>query len=294
GRAIGTSGLPASLPWNFETATPIIARGNRDLEVEKITGYELGYAGGVARNGYLTIDLFWNDKRDFVTDLLPNVNPAYPQYRYDDAGTNVPAYLDAIVARATALPAGSIPESQRQQILAGAQALRRNYDALVAGTQPLLATVEGRKALLVSYTNAGRVTEKGMEAGLSMQLTKALRGELSYALFTFRVEEESIGTDALLPNTPKHKGALGLTWQNGRGLDLNGSLRMVSGYTWSAGVFTGYVPASQFVNAGASYQATERFKVFLTGTNVLDQNRFQVYGGSVLGRRLIGGVTATF
>ncbi|HVF40576.1 MAG TPA: TonB-dependent receptor, partial [Gemmatimonadaceae bacterium] len=115
GRAIGTSGLPASLPWNFETATPIIARGNRELEVEKITGYELGYAGAVARNGYLTIDLFWNDKQDFVTDLLPNVNPAFPQYRYDDAGTNVPAYLDAIAARAAALPAGSIPESQRQQ-----------------------------------------------------------------------------------------------------------------------------------------------------------------------------------
>jgi len=294
GRAIGTSGLPATLPWNFETATPVLARGNAALDVEKITGYELGYSGALPRNGYLTLDLFWNDKRDFVTDLLPNVNPAFPQYRYDDGGTNVPAYLDAIAARAAALPAGAIPESQRQQIIAGAQALRRNFDALVARTQPLLATVEGRRALVVSYSNAGRVKEKGMEAGLSMQITGALKGELSYALFTFKVEEASLGADALLPNTPKHKGALGLTWQGARGLDLTGSLRMVSGYQWSAGVFTGYVPPSQFVNGGASYQASPRLKVFLTGTNIFDQQRFQVFGGSVLGRRLIGGVTATF
>ena len=294
GRAIGTSGLPTDLPWNFEAATPVVARGNDALDVEKITGYELGYSGAVMRNGYLTLDLYWNDKRDFITDLLPNVNPAYPQYRYDDGGTNVPAYLEAIAARAAALPAGAISEAQRQGIIAGAQALRRNYDALVAGTQSLLTTAEGRRVLLVSYANAGRVTERGVEAGLSMQLTSALRTELSYALFNFKVEEASLGTDALLPNTPKHKGALALLFQNGRGLDLGASLRMVAGYRWAAGVFNGYVPAAQFVNANASWQANPRLKVFVTGTNVFDQRRFQIFGGSVLGRRVIGGVTAIF
>ncbi len=293
GRAIGTQGLPADLPWNFDSQTPVLARGNRALEVEKITGYELGYSGDLGKRGYLTVDLFMNDKRDFVTDLLANVNPEFPQYLYSDGGTDVPAYLAAIAARAAALPAGAIPEAQRQAIIGGAQILRTNYDALVAGTQSLLATVEGRRALVVSYTNAGKVRERGLETGVSMQISDTFRAEASYALFHFEVEEASIGTDALLPNTPKHKGALTALYQNGRGLDLSGTLRMVSGYQWAAGVFTGYVPASQIVNANASWRAAPRLKLFVTGTNVLDQQRFQIYGGSVIGRRVIGGVTAT-
>jgi outer membrane receptor for ferrienterochelin and colicins len=294
GRAIGTTGLPTDLPWNFDAQTRVLARGNAALDVEKILGYELGYKGPLTRRGYVTVDLFLNDKRDFVTDLLPNVNPAFSQYRYDDGGTNVPAYLDAIAARAAALPAGAIPEAQRQAIIAGAAALKAGFGALVAGTQPLLTTVDGSRALVVSYANAGRVTERGVELGSVMQFSNAIRGEASYAFFDFSVEDPSLGNDALLPNTPKHKGSVAVFYDSPRGLELNANMRLVSGYPWAAGVFSGYVPSGQFVNANAAYRATEKLKVFVTGTNVFDQRRFQIYGGSVIGRRLIGGVTATF
>jgi outer membrane receptor protein involved in Fe transport len=294
GRAIGTPGLPTDLPWNFDAQTRVLGLGNEALNVEKITGYELGYKGPLTRRGYVTIDLFLNDKRDFVTDLLPNVNTAYPQYRYDDAGTNVPAYLDSIAARAAALPAGAIPDAQRQAIIAGAQALRSGYDALVAGTQPLLTTVDGQRALVVSYANAGRVRERGVELGSVMQISGVLRAEASYAFFDFSVEDPSLGNDALLPNTPKHKASLALFYDSPRRLELNANVRLVSGYPWAAGLFSGYVPAAQFVNANAAYRATEYLKLFLTGTNVFDQRRFQIYGGSVIGRRIIGGMTTTF
>jgi outer membrane receptor protein involved in Fe transport len=294
GMQIGTPGLPASLPWNFDPQTRVLALGNASLEVEKITGYEAGYKMAFGAAGYLTLDLYLNDTHDFVTDLLPNVNPAYPQYRYDAGGTNVPAYLSAIEARATALPPGAIPDAQRQQIIGGAQALRRNYDALVAGTQPLLALVNGRPTLVVSYTNAARVEERGVEVGVSTQLTDALRADVNYSWFEFSVKEASAGNDALVPNTPAHKGTLALAYQSRRGLELGGSVRLTSGYPWAAGVFSGYIPAAQTINANIGYQATPQFKVFVTATNLLDQQRFQIYGGSVNGRRVITGVTAAF
>jgi outer membrane receptor protein involved in Fe transport len=125
-------------------------------------------------------------------------------------------------------------------------------------------------------------------------LTDALRGDASYAYFEFSVKRASVGTDALVPNTPKHKGSLALTYQSARGLELGGSVRMVTGYPWAAGLFSGFVPASQTVNANVSYQATPQLKLFVTGTNLLDQQRFQIYGGSVIGRRVLTGVTATF
>lgn len=294
GRSIGTAGLPTELPWNFDAQTRVLALGNASLGVERITGYEAGYKTAFLRGGYLTLDLFWNDTRDFVTDLLPGVNPAYAQYRYDAGGTNVPSYLDAIIAQATALPTGAIPETQRQQIIGGAQALRRNYDALVTGTQPLLTLVDGRPTLVVSYTNAGRVIERGAEIGVSTQLTDALRADASYAYFDFAIKRASVGTDALVPNSPKHKGSVALGFQSPGGFEVGGSVRLVSGYPWAAGLFAGYVPALQMVNANVGYQATPQLKLFVNGTNLFDQQRFQMYGGSVIGRRVLAGMTATF
>jgi len=293
GRAIGTTGLPSELPWNFDEKTSILALGNAKLGVERITGYELGYQGTLMRRGYVTADLYWNDTRDFVTDLLPNVNAMYPQYRYDDQGTNVPAYLDAIAARAASLSGDDIPEAQRQQIIAGAQALKKNYAALVAATQPLLATVDGHRALVVSYANAGRMIERGAELGADMQVTDELRAAVSYAYFDFSVRTASAGTDALVPNTPRHKAAMSLIYEGTRRLELSSTLRLVSGYPWAAGVYSGYIPAAQTLNASAAFQASANMKVFVTGTNVLDQRRFEIYGGSVIGRRILGGVTAT-
>ena len=52
--------------------------GNADLIVEKITGYELGYKGVVGDAVYVTVDGYYNQLKDFITDLVPNVNPEYP------------------------------------------------------------------------------------------------------------------------------------------------------------------------------------------------------------------------
>jgi hypothetical protein len=35
-------------------------------------------------------------------------------------------------------------------------------------------------------------------------------------------------------------------------------------------------------------------RVHASATNLFDQQRFQLYGGSVIGRRVLGGITANF
>ena len=54
------------------------------------------------------------------------------------------------------------------------------------------------------------------------------------------------------------------------------------------------MPASEFVNLSAGYRVNNYFRIHATATNLLDQERFQMYGGSVIGRRVLGGVTANF
>jgi outer membrane receptor protein involved in Fe transport len=48
------------------------------------------------------------------------------------------------------------------------------------------------------------------------------------------------------------------------------------------------------LDANVGYDINNNFKVFLNGNNVLNNRTFSVYGGSVNGRRIMGGVTTRF
>ncbi|MBM4161671.1 MAG: TonB-dependent receptor [Ignavibacteria bacterium] len=58
--------------------SPLAYIGNEKLETEKITGYELGYKGVFQKTLFLTVDAYFNQLKDFVTDLGPALNPRYP------------------------------------------------------------------------------------------------------------------------------------------------------------------------------------------------------------------------
>jgi hypothetical protein len=61
-----------------------------------------------------------------------------------------------------------------------------------------------------------------------------------------------------------------------------------------AGVFQGYVPSSELLNVSAGFRVNNNLRIHGIATNLLDQQRFQLYGGSVIGRRVLGGITANF
>jgi iron complex outermembrane receptor protein len=290
--AIADLTITDNLPWNFSPATPALALGNADLKVEKVTGWEAGYKGSISDKAYISVDGYINKLKDFVTDLLPGVNPAYPSFALTD-GVNVPAELAALDARLAllGLPANHPLRAPIPQLLAG-------YGQVSAGTTlqgaNALATLpDGSRAIVLSYTNAGRVTEKGVEIGVGYQFTPELRGDASFTGFDFTVKSQQVG-DQLVPNTPSKKASFSLTYTGQQGIDANVSVRLVDGYAWAAGIFQGYVPSNEFVNVSAGYRINNYLRIHGTATNVFDQKRFQIYGGSVIGRRVLGGVTATF
>jgi iron complex outermembrane receptor protein len=281
------------LPWDFSGLTPAFALGNSELEVEKVLGWELGYKGSLSDKVYITADAYINRLTNFVTDLLPGVNDAYPTFQLTDGGINVPSDLAAMDAR---LASFGLPANH--PLRAPIPVLQAGYAATVAGTTiqgaPGLATLpDGTRSIVLSYTNSGRVIERGVELGLGYQFTPELRADVSFTGFDFEVKSQEAG-DQLLPNTPSKKASFGLAYAGEQGFDANASIRLVDGYEWAAGVFTGYVPSSEFVNLGAGYRVNNNLRVHATATNLLDQKRFQLYGGSVIGRRVLGGITANF
>jgi outer membrane receptor protein involved in Fe transport len=100
--------------------------------------------------------------------------------------------------------------------------------------------------------------------------------------------------NVLSPNTPHNKGAVALEYNGRQGITLGVNARIVSGYHWRTGVWDGDIPASQTVNLNARYRINPHLRVYANATNLLDQQRFQVFGGSVIGRRVLAGVTSTF
>lgn len=283
---------PTDLPWNFSPTTLTLGLGNRNLEVEKVTGWEVGYKGLIGDRLYVGADAYVNRLSDFVTDLLPAVNPAYPTYQLTDQGTDIPqtlAELDAYF-ESQGLP----PDHQLRAPIPVFQAGYAGLDAQAVQTGLLATLPDGQRALVLSYASAGRVTERGVEVSGGVRVTDEVQVAGSFTYFEFDEPEATALGDVVLPNTPERKGTISIQYRGRQGLDLGIDARLVSGYEWAAGFYQGYVEPSETFNVTAGYQIHPQFRLHAIATNVFDQKRFHMYGGSVIGRRVLGGVTATF
>ena len=271
-------GQPVDLPLNF-VPTPVVARGNSELTAEQLTGYEVGWKGSfMGGRAYATADVYYNEIEDFVTDLLPGVHPDFETF---DSVEDLVAYQPAFGAP----PLSAFAPLVLQALTTGA----------VGAVAPLLVLKpDGTLEYVLSYANAGRVTESGIEVGLSVQ--PAVKWEVfgNYTYFDFNVEESTLAGDALLPNTPKHKGNLGFTFNNLDRWSVGSSVHLQEGFDWAAGVFAGHVPGFATVDLNGGYVVIEWARLNLVWSNVLDKQHYELYGGSVIGSRALGGVTLTF
>jgi outer membrane receptor protein involved in Fe transport len=266
-------GVPVGTLFTSSASVPVTARGNPNLDVEKVTAFELGYKGQLGRRVFVTVDGFINRLTDFVTDLLPAplVNPQYVPWT---APTQVPdAYKTAL------------QDAVRSQLAAA--------DPTGFAPNALTRLADGSTAFVVSYGNAGKVDEKGIEFGAEIAVTNEIRLGGNYTFFDWTVKDSVTG-DVLTPNTPKHKGTIEASYRGAMGLDVGVRARFVDSYDWNTGVFSGPVRGIQTIDANATYRINNYVRLNLIATNVLDQKRYQLWGGSIIGRRLLGGVTATF
>lgn len=253
-------GMPVDLPLNFGP-TPVVARGNDELQAEQLTGYEVGWKGALmGGRAYATADVYFNEIEDFVTDLLPGVNPDFETF---DTVEDLVAYQ----------PAFGTPQLAPFAPLV----LQALSTGPVAPVFPLLVLKpDGTLEYVLSYTNAGRVTESGIEIGLTVQ--PAVKWEVygNYTLFDFNVEESTLAGDALLPNTPKHKGNVGFTFNNLDRWSVGASAHMQEGFDWAAGVFAGRVPGYTTVDLNGGYVVNEWARLNLVWTNVFDKEHYQL------------------
>lgn len=266
------AGVPDGELFTNSSAVPILALGNNELKVEKVTSLEVGYKGQISERVFLTIDGYYSRLTDFVTELLPGVNPAYPPWTAP----------------------GAVPEALRATLE------QTVLDQLLAAGQPLAAAGltrlgNGNTAIVASFTNTAKVDEYGVEVGLGVSVTPEIRLDGNYTLFEFDIDSTSLlpGVE-LKPNTPMHKANLSASYTGRQGLDVRLSARFVDSHDWASGFFAGGIPSSQTIDISTGYRINPYARVNVIATNVLDQRRYHIYGGAVIGRRVLGGMTVTF
>ena len=243
----------------------ILARGNPNLDVEQIKSHELGYAGIFGSKFFVTVDVYQSDLSDFVTDLLPGVNPEYPTY--------------------------IVPPALPGPIQAGISAF---LGAALGNRRIGLTTVNGAPALVLSYTNAGEVETRGGEIAFNYYINNNWILDFNYSHFDFEVKEgtQAVG-DRLLPNAPENKFNLGLAWR-GTKLDAKVGYRYVEEYDWAAGVFVGTVPQFDVLQVAANYRINEMFGFGVDISNTLDDEHWESFGGDLMARRALGFVSVNW
>ena len=98
-----------------------------------------------------------------------------------------------------------------------------------------------------------------------------------------------------LGDTYKDKGeAVSACTNYNSAFDIALKIKYVPAYFWSAGVFSGQIHAYALVTLSAGYVVNENLNMNFNISNLLDRKHYEIFGGSILGRRSTLSATYSF
>ncbi len=147
-----------------------------------------------------------------------------------------------------------------------------------------------------SYANAGKVREAGFELSANYYLTDLFSLNASYAYFDHAVIDApaNVDEDNFFPNAPRHKLNGGVTYSSAFGLEVGMKMKYVPSFDWAAGIYKGRVLAYTLIDLSTRYHVTSQLDLALNISNLFDRVHYEIFGGSLLRRRAVASVTATF
>jgi outer membrane receptor for ferrienterochelin and colicins len=266
------SGVAVGKLFDNSLQVPESSFGNPRVVPQTMTSYELGYKGQLGRRVFLTIDLYDARIPNFATGLLPagatRLNPAYQPWT---APAEVVAGSRSLVDSAVFAALAPFPKNIRNG---------------------LTRLGDGTTAIVQSYGNVGVVDEWGIELGSSVSLARSLTLTAGYTWYNWAIRHNLVD-NVVASNTPHNRGSVALAYTGYR-LDLEVGARLVSRYHWTTGSWDGDVPASRTMDLDGGFRVAPHLRLYVSGTDIFNERRFQVFGGSVIGRRVLTGLTTTF
>ena len=156
---------------------------------------------------------------------------------------------------------------------------------------PIIVAPDTFSRQVWSYTNAGEVHEAGYELGVNYYLSDEWLIDANFTYFTFEVVSRH-PNDVLLPNAPRYKVNGGISYTSPDGYDFGVKIKHIPGFPWAAGIYRGDILAYTIVSISAAYEVSQNLMLSMNMSNALDNRHYEIFGGSILGRR--GIVTASY
>jgi outer membrane receptor protein involved in Fe transport len=254
------AGVPEGQLFTNSAAVPLLALGDEDIRPERVTSYEAGYKAQVGAL-FVSLDTYVSKIDGFISQLLPGVNPDYPVWTAPDA----------------------VPEAARAPL---------EQAVLGAVGNGLARLSNGSTAYVLSGGNAGRATEHGAELAMQWRRNTNWQFDANYTYYGFTLEKNSFfAGDSVLSNTPKSSGNVAVTWMRPQGTRVRIGARLSEQFQWRSSIWIGTVPPMASVDVVLSHPLSRALTASVVGTNILDQQRFQFYGGSLVGRRVMASMT---
>ena len=253
------AGVPIGTLFTNSAAVPVWAQGDPKLQPEVVSSYETGYKAQVGRF-FFTADAYWSDVSGFNTDLLPGVNPAFPLWT---APSTVPAAAQAAL-----------------------------QSAVIGAAGPALSRLaNGNTAFVVSFGNAGRATEEGAELAIAYQATDAVRFDANYAYYSFHLEQPALpGRHDPFQHPASHR-------KSRRHIRLSRRTAAAHRVAIRRCLPLSHrnvgrpLPSTHALDLNAIYPLRDALSVSLSATDLLDERRIHILGGSVIGRRVLATIS---
>jgi iron complex outermembrane receptor protein len=247
------------------STVPVLALGNKELEVERVQTIEGGYSGVFARRLFISANYYFNRISNLITPLLPQVgtqlgriNPAYAPYQ----------------------PPSTLNAAQQALVLATlGRALPASLFAIMSND------VDGRPIFAaVSWTNFARVKVQGAEASAQYFVGQRFMADAAYAWFDFM--PNGVSPNLVSGNAPPHHVTAGANYTTGP-VTAGFHVRWSDQFIWNTGIFRGPVPAATVADLNARYMVRRRTAVMLSVADLFDNEHYEIFGGDILRRRAL-------
>jgi iron complex outermembrane receptor protein len=254
--------------------------------------FEGGYKGFIGDRLTLNVDLWYQQRENFVTPLLvqtPNV--------FLDA-----ASIGPYIANTLATGPGALPPAQAAALAPLIAAILGGVPGSSAATGVPLGVVNpdhpfaNHSDIILAYRNFGDVDLWGSDFGAEILLTDRITAIGSWSYASKDIIPQAAGQDVTL-NAPTQKGMGGLRYRDeGRGFSAEVRARFTHGFPANSGVYVGYVRGYTLWDANFSYKPAllPNAMFSINASNLLDNEHQQFVGAATLGRLIMTRLQYTF
>ncbi len=254
--------------------------GNPKIGVESAISYEFGYKGIINKDLFVTADLYYNQRKNFISYPLGGLAPdVYTPVRYASANL-----ADSLKVKA----ANDLLKAKIGQL---------NNNNLVDFDKLSIDPTTGKPALIVAPQNIGLVNEYGMELGINYYLNNNILLNANYTRLEYKVEDNKVPTSGILPNTSRNKFNFGFSYEEKHGdmpWDLGLQVRWVEQFQWITNLGERTVPEYTVVNLNAGVKLTKDLRLGVNIFNLLDRKHYEIFGGTYLQRYSTANLAFTF